>query len=225
MSDGGQNHRDAEFVGGGNDIGILLASAGLDHSSDASGGGGLDAVREWEEGVTGENGALGSFTGLLKGEADGLDAVHLASADAKESIFRTDDDGIGLHVRNDAPLELESGHLLGSGSFLCHNLPFNSRIFIGILDDGATSDGLDHESCFLGRKRGGEEADVLAPARSVLEDFDGFFGKARADDDFEEVAFLGHGVGGVGVDFGVEGGDASEGGDGVALAGEAVAIA
>jgi len=51
VADAGEDHRDPQSVGGGDDFLVLDAAAGLDHGSGASRRNGLKAIGEGKEGV------------------------------------------------------------------------------------------------------------------------------------------------------------------------------
>ncbi len=82
MADSGEDHGDAQSVGGVDDLGVADGAAGLDDGGCAGLGDGFEAVGEWEEGVGGGYGALEREDGFHGAEAGGVDAAHLAGADA-----------------------------------------------------------------------------------------------------------------------------------------------
>jgi hypothetical protein len=51
VADSGEDHGDAQPVGGGDDFLVFYAAAGLDDGGCAGGGYGFKAVGEWEKGV------------------------------------------------------------------------------------------------------------------------------------------------------------------------------
>ena len=112
MPRAGEHHGDAVVVGGLDHLVVAHRAAGLDHG----GGAGLDrdqkAVGKREEGVGGDDRAAGErcrqarrrgrILGLARGDAGGIDAAHLAGADADGGAILGIDDGVRLHVLGDA---------------------------------------------------------------------------------------------------------------------------
>ena len=104
----GKYHRNAVFVGRGDRFVVLYRASGLDYRRDAELCGFVDVVAEREERVGGE---CGTVYGQIKafgthcGDADGVDSVHLARADADCLEFVSDDDGVGFYVLADVPGE------------------------------------------------------------------------------------------------------------------------
>ena len=143
---------DVVLVADGDGFVVLDGAAGLDDGGDARFGGGFGAVGEGEEGVAGESGTLGRVARLLDGESDGLDAVHLACADALEGAVFGDDDGVGLDVLDDAPREEEFGEFGGRG----WAVPSDGQVGVGEgavvarRDEHAADDGLEQEAVLGG---------------------------------------------------------------------------
>src|SRR5262245_60060153 len=86
MPAAGEDHRDAVLVGGGGDLFILDAAAGLNNGGDARGSGAVDRVGEREKGVGRQDRALRAVAGFLDGDLDRIDAAHLARAAADERL-------------------------------------------------------------------------------------------------------------------------------------------
>ncbi len=97
MADAGEDHGNAAVVGGLDDFLIADGAAGLDGAGGAGLGGGDEAIGEWEKGVTGYDAAgegKAGVLGLPDGDAGGVDARHLAGADAEGAVLRGIDDGV-----------------------------------------------------------------------------------------------------------------------------------
>src|SRR5215218_11209102 len=149
----GEDHRDAGVLAGLDHLGVAFGAAGLDNR----GGAGLDrqlgAVGEGEEGVGGEGGAgeealgLGAagLAALLDREADGVDAAHLAGADAEGGAAFGDDDRVGADAAADGPGEEHVLPLLlarlvaGDG---LHDLP-RLGVAVAVLDQQPADHALD----------------------------------------------------------------------------------
>src|SRR5687768_13153092 len=121
MAVAGKNHGDVAFIGGGNDFGVADGAAGLDRGGGAGFGGGDEAVREREKSVAADHAAFERQAGFARfpnGDAAGIDAAHLAGADAERAARSDVNDGVGFDVLDDAPAEKHGVHLLiGGGAF------------------------------------------------------------------------------------------------------------
>src|SRR5690606_36496679 len=62
-----EDHRQAEFVGGGDDLVVLLAATRLGNRHDSGCGGHLDSIREGKERVRGKNRPSSQFARLFAG--------------------------------------------------------------------------------------------------------------------------------------------------------------
>ena len=82
VADAGKDHGHTELVSCMDDLGVTHRAAWLNDRCGACLGDGLEAVGEWEEGVGGSDGAGERENGLQSAEACGVDAAHLAGADA-----------------------------------------------------------------------------------------------------------------------------------------------
>src|SRR5215218_7355237 len=101
-----EDHRDTGRVGGGDHLGVPHRPARLDDRADARIDRELRTVGEGEEGVGGHRGALhGSLLRLLQGDSHGVDAAHLAGADADGRATSRQHDCVGADVLADAPRE------------------------------------------------------------------------------------------------------------------------
>ena len=81
MPDPGEDHHHPVLIRRGDQFFVLHRSAGLDYRRDAHFCCLIHVIAEWEEGVGGECGTLDrkrETLGPHRGDADGIDAVHLA---------------------------------------------------------------------------------------------------------------------------------------------------
>src|SRR5690349_2042880 len=88
VSSPGEDHGDVAGVGGGDDFRVTHGAARLDGGSGAGFGGGDEAVSEGEKGVAANDASLQRkfrFARFPNGDAAGIDAAHLARADAKSA--------------------------------------------------------------------------------------------------------------------------------------------
>ena len=221
VADAGEDHGDAEAVGGGDDVGVADRAAGLDD-------GGGSGLRRWFRGRRGmgrrrrrrrrcRSSGQDCFHGA---EAGGVDAAHLAGADADGLAVAVGeagvDDGVGFDVLADAPGEEQGAHLFGGGLALGDDaeLGLGDAEAVGVLHEEAAGDLLE-DAWGLGRGRSGRGGGSFW-RRSAR----GFRGEGGRDDGFDEE--LGDLLGGGGVDLAVDADDAAEGGDGVGFEGAAV---
>ena len=206
----GEDHRHAARVGGGDDVGVLHGASRLDGAGRAGVGRGEQAVREGEEGVGGDGRALQrelGFAGLPDRDAGRVDAGHLAGAHAERAFLAGVDDGVGLHVADDAPAEEHRGHLVGGGRALGHDLEVAGvdGLLVAVLDEHAADDGADFaEGVGAEADLGAHEAEILL----LAEDREGVGVELRRDDDLGED--LGDGLGEALVDGAVGDDDAAE---------------
>ena len=84
---------------------VADGAAGLNDGGGAGLGDGFEAVGEGKEGVGGGDAAVEGQDGFHGSEAGGVDAAHLAGADADGLAVAGVDDGVGLDVFADAPGE------------------------------------------------------------------------------------------------------------------------
>ena len=77
MTDAGEAHRDPQFVGPSDHIGVLFAASGLHDSAYPGRSGRFDAVGEREESVASKYRTPRGPAGTFQCEANGLDPVHL----------------------------------------------------------------------------------------------------------------------------------------------------
>ena len=120
-------HGNSRGVSGGNHFLVADGASGLD----AGGGSGvnrhLKAVCKREHGVGRHNTALqiqAGLPGLPDGNAGGIHTAHLPGADAKRAVRTAKNDGVGMNLLHDAPVETHGGQFfLGRGA-LGHHLGF-----------------------------------------------------------------------------------------------------
>ena len=112
MPNSGEDHGHAQPVGGGDDVLVFHRATRLDDGGGAGGCDRLEAIGEREEGVGGGHGAGKGEHGLLRAEFGGIDAAHLACADADGLAVARVDDGVRLDVFADAPGKEQVAQLL-----------------------------------------------------------------------------------------------------------------
>src|SRR5437867_9204358 len=105
MTRASEHDRHAVPLGRPEDLLVSLGSAGVDHGRAAGLRGDLERVREREEGVARDDGALRPIAGLARGDPRGVDAGHLARADPDGRPVAGEDDRVGLHAPRDRPRE------------------------------------------------------------------------------------------------------------------------
>src|ERR1700730_14681948 len=79
----GEDHGEAEVIGGGDDFGIFHGAAWLNNGGGSGFGGFFDAVGEWEEGVRSHGTSLQRALRFGDSEFDGVHAAHLSGADSE----------------------------------------------------------------------------------------------------------------------------------------------
>src|SRR5580692_4653753 len=91
MPHAGEYHGHSEPVGGGDYVVVADGSAGLDDGDGSGFGGFFDAVGEREKSVGGDNASGERRLRFHHGDFDGVDAAHLAGANADGgALFRKD---------------------------------------------------------------------------------------------------------------------------------------
>src|SRR5229473_3780998 len=128
MADAGEDHGDTETVRGGDDVRVADGTAGLNHGSGTGFRGFLDAIREWKEGVGSDNAALQRGLRFHYCDFDGIDAAHLAGADAERGAGAREDDGVGFDVLADFPGKTHGVH------FVRRRNAFGYRAQLGVLN-------------------------------------------------------------------------------------------
>ncbi len=83
VADAGEDHGDAKTVGGGDHFLIADRAAGLDDGGCSGCGYGFQAIGEGKEGVGGGDAVGERQDGFHGAEVGGVDAAHLAGADAE----------------------------------------------------------------------------------------------------------------------------------------------
>jgi hypothetical protein len=125
MTEAGEHHGDALLVGGGDHLGVAHGAAGLDDRGGAGLGQHVEAVAEGEEGIRGDHAAGDDEAGVLgldRSDARGVDAAHLAGADADGHAVLAVHDGVRLDVLGHAPGEQQVAQLLLGGRALGDDL-------------------------------------------------------------------------------------------------------
>ena len=126
----------------------------MDDGGGSGGSYGFKAVGEGEISVRGGDAALKRQHGLHGAETGGVNAAHLACADAEGLAVARIDDGVGLDVLANAPGEEQAAQFLRSRRTPgCHfELGFGDAGGVGVLeqqaaryvfDDGARRGGVD----------------------------------------------------------------------------------
>src|ERR1700687_3911893 len=112
MAHTGEDHGEAETVGGGDDVAVAHGATWLNDRGSASFGGFFDAVGKWEEGVGRDDAAEQRRLRFHYCEFDGVDAAHLAGADAEGGAIASEDEGRGFYVFADFPGEAHGVHFV-----------------------------------------------------------------------------------------------------------------
>ena len=206
----GEDHRDSELVGGGDDVVILYGPTGLNHGSCARGGHRFKAVGEGKEGIGGGDGALERQHSLLRAEARGIDTAHLASAHSHGLAIARIDDGIRFDVLADAPGEDQAAQFFGCGRTPGNDLQFvlGDAASVGVLQKQAAGNLLDDRA-----RRSGTDFDK-AQILFRGEAFARLRAKSWSRDGFDEE--LGNLSGGFAVHGAIDPDDSAESGDRVA---------
>src|SRR5450432_2675797 len=114
VSNTGEDHGDAALVRRGDHLGVAHAAARLDDGDRTVLGDHVESVPKWKERVRRDHRSrerqarVGRLDG---GNARGVDAAHLARADAQRAPPTTIDDGVGFDESRDAPGEEKVGDL------------------------------------------------------------------------------------------------------------------
>ncbi|MPM68598.1 hypothetical protein SDC9_115532 [bioreactor metagenome] len=160
-------HRDAVFVCHFDRILVLDAAAWLNDCFDAVFGSILYAVVHREEGITRQYSAfdgVGRF-GLLDGNFDGSDTVHLACADADCLFAVCQYDGVALHVFNDFPGEIHCFHFVFSRLTFGHDFPISRYVFcvdvLRLFQHAAQYGDEFFSACFCSREIQSHDADIF----------------------------------------------------------------
>ena len=167
MPDTGEDHGEAEAVGGGDDVLIFDGAAGLDDGGGAGCGDGFESVREREEGVRGGDGALEGKDGFHGAESGGVDAAHLSGAHADGLAVARVDDSVRFDVLANAPGEDEAAEFFGSRRAPGDDLDFGfgDAAGVGILKQQAAGNVFDNGA----GRRGSDfdEAEVLLDGEAL----------------------------------------------------------
>src|ERR1700677_1191668 len=103
VANSSEQHGEAEAIGGRDDFGIALRASGLDDGSGSGLGDFLDSIGEWEKGVGRGDRSLQGKLCFHGSDFSGIDAAHLAGADADSLSIAYVDDGVRLHMLADFP--------------------------------------------------------------------------------------------------------------------------
>ena len=113
VADAGENHGNAQLIGGGNYVLILHRPPWLNDRGGSGLGNGFKAIGEGKEGIRGGDRALQRQNGLLRAESGGVHAAHLPRANAHGLAVARIDDGVRLDVLADAPGKEQAAQFLG----------------------------------------------------------------------------------------------------------------
>lgn len=225
VAGGGEEHGDVVFVAGGDGVGVVFGSAGLNDGGDTGSGRLIDAVAEGEEGIGGEDGPPAPLAGLVGGDVHGIDAAHLPRSDADEGVVASEDDGVGFDVLHAAPGEFEALEFFGGGLAFGDDFPVGGGLAdaVEVLHEEAAGDFtiVEAPNARRGEAWAFEEADVGLPLGLGGEDFEGIVVVVGGDDGFDEAIGEAEFFGSRGIDRTIEGEDRAEGADGVAGVGVA----
>src|SRR3954467_9072291 len=103
-----KDHGHAALVGGGDDLRVAHGTAGLNCSGGAGFGGSNEAVRKGKECIAANNAAFerqAGFACFPDSDTAGINAAHLAGANAECAAGGAVNNGIGFHVFDHAPAE------------------------------------------------------------------------------------------------------------------------
>ncbi len=218
MTHAGEDHGEAEAVGGGDDVGIANGAAGLDDGGCAGFSDDFKPIRKREEGI-GSGDASGEREHRLHGaEAGRIDAGHLAGANAERLTVARVDDGVGLNVLADFPRKEERGELVGRRLTLRDGFDFGGgdAAEVGILEK-QTAGNLFEDALIRGGANDHKTKILLCG-----ETLPGFGSEAGSGYGFDKQR--GHFFGGVAVDLAIDADDGAEGGDGIGDQGLAVGV-
>ena len=220
----GEHHREARRIGGLDHLVVAHRAAGLDDGGGAGLGGGEETVGKREESVgrdhriLGERrrqtGGLGGFCRLPGGDARGIDAAHLAGADADRRSVLGIDDRIRFDVFCDTERKFEIGEFAFGGRALGHHFQLHvvDDGVVAALDEHAAGNRAQHQSgsARIGQPAGQQQPQVLFRR----DECDRLVGGIGCDDDFRED--LDDFRRGFGIELAVQRDDAAEGRDGIA---------
>src|SRR3989344_1473195 len=227
VAQAGEHHGDAGFIRRSNHFSITHRATWLDHRRDTDLGRIVQAVAEREKCIGSHYRASylqASMFSLDRSNARRVHTAHLASADTDGLTVLGVDDGVGLDVLGNFPGKDQVMDFLFGRRTLGHDLQVigADHADVAALHQQATVDALVVPgSSAIGRPLAtGQQAHVGLGG----DDGAGFFADARGNDHFDELT-LDDGLGGLGVQFAVEGNDAAECRFGVSSVGQVVSLA
>src|SRR5713101_3223477 len=146
----GEDHGQAEPVGGGDNIGIAHRAAWLDHRRGARFRGFFHSIRKGKEGVGSDHSAGQRRLRLHHCEFHGIDAAHLACANTERGAILCKHDGVGLHVLRHFPGKEHGVHLFGFGrafGYRAQFVFFESAVFF-FIDPASTENAFELQFAF-----------------------------------------------------------------------------
>src|SRR5580704_954534 len=143
MAYSGEEHGQAQAVGGRDHFGIALRPARLNDGGGSGFGDFFDAIGKRKEVVGGGDGAVQRELGFHRTDSGGVNPTHLAGADAHRLPVASVDDGIGLHVLANFPGKQQAARFFGGGGAFGDNLEICvlQGTDIGVLDEQAAGSG------------------------------------------------------------------------------------
>src|SRR5581483_3196232 len=171
-----------------------------------------------------QHGPAAAVARLANGHVYGIDAAHLACADADDHAAPHQHYGIALHVLAHEPGEAKVRQFLGSRRPLGYRFELAKIIlrFVAILREQSAIDTAEVKYRLLAavaERPDAQQADALLPARAGGEQLQRSVAVTRRDDALDEPVGLGHLRRGRLVHLAVEGEHAAIGAEGVALEG------
>ena len=115
VADAGEDHGQAQAIGGGDHVVVAHRPAGLNDSGGSGLGDGFEPIGKGKESVGGRDASLERQHSFHGAEARRIDAAHLACAHTDGLPVTSIDDGIRLDVFRDRPGEEQGVELLLQG--------------------------------------------------------------------------------------------------------------
>ena len=120
MTNAGKEHGEAKMIGGGDDFRIALRTAGLNDGGRSGFGDFFDTVGKRKESVGRGDGACERELGFHGAKLRGVDAAHLAGANADGLSVARVDDGVGFDVLANFPRKEQGSGFFGRGGAFGH---------------------------------------------------------------------------------------------------------